>query len=194
MIPHTLPPYYVGGLVWGIYCAYGVLRVISLNGVVAVTEKKQRISASIEAGLKQQLDNKDQINKSNLIETLLREYLAMGENTTVALKVRREELRREKQNKEIQKQTIESEIESIEEKIADLSEKIKERREAGLDGVEEIADRIGHGDGQIKPEYLTADNPIIKDKASQAGVPPERFVEEVEATLDSSDGGVPADD
>lgn len=191
MIPHTLAPYYVGGVVWGIYCAYGVLRVISLSGVVAVSKKKQRISASIEAGLKQQLDNKDQINKSNLIETLLREYLAMGENTTVALKVRREELRREKQNKEIQKQTIESEIESIEEKIADLSEKIKERREAGLDGVEEIAEIVA--DGEMNPEYLTDSNPIIKDKASQAGVPPQRFVEEVESELNSSQGAV-ADD
>lgn len=158
-----------------------------------MSSDKQRISASIDAPLKDQLDNKEQINKSKLIETLLREYLANGESTTVALKVRREELRREKQNKEIQKQAIESEIESTEDKIADLSEKIKERREAGLEGVQDLADRVGYDDGDIKPEYLTADNPIVKDKASKAGVPPERFVEEVEAELDTSQGAV-ADD
>jgi hypothetical protein len=162
--------------------------------VVGVTNDKQRISASIESALKDRLDNMEGLNKSQLIETLLREYLAQGENTTVALKVRREELRREKQNKEIQKQAIESEIESIEAKIADLSEKIKERREAGLKGVEELADRVGYDDGEIKPEYLTADNPIVKEKASEAGVPPERFVDEVEDRLEASNGGAVADD
>jgi len=159
--------------------------------VVGVSNDKQRISASIESALKDQLDNKENLNKSQLIETLLREYLAQGENTTVALKVRREELRREKQNKEIQKQAIDSEIESIEDKIADLSEKIKERREAGLEGVDELADMIASGD--MNPEYLDESNPIVKEKASKAGVPPTRFVEEVEAEIDSSQG-VPADD
>ena len=82
-----------------------------------MARNKPRISATIDETLKEQLDNREKINKSNLIETLLREYLAAGESTTVALKVRKKELQQKKQNKEIEKQTLENEIESIQSQI-----------------------------------------------------------------------------
>jgi chromosome condensin MukBEF ATPase and DNA-binding subunit MukB len=139
--------------------------------------EKKRISASIDENLKEQLDNKDSINKSGLIETLLREYLAHGEGTVVALKVRREELRKEKQNAELRKQTIENEITSYEAQIEELTEKIKERRRDGLRGVDELAQKVK--DGEMSKDYIHDQNPLIREKASEAGVPPRRFAEKV---------------
>lgn len=142
-----------------------------------MARSKPRISATIDETLKEQLDNRESINKSQLIETLLREYLANGESTTVALKVRREELRRKKDNKEIQKQTIENEIESLENQIDELTKKIEERRQEGLEGVDELVEQIESG--ELNPEYVDETNPIIKTKASKAGVPPQRYAKEV---------------
>jgi len=146
-----------------------------------VTSNKSRISATLDQTLKDQLDNKTSINKSQLIETLLREYLAHGESTTVALKVRREELRRQRDNKELQKQTIENEIESLEKQIGELTQKIKERREAGLEGVSEIVEKVK--DDEINADFIDKTNPLIKDKASQVGVPPQRYAQEVLSNL-----------
>jgi len=146
-----------------------------------MTGQKKRISASIESDLKEQLDNKAAINKSQLIETLLREYLANGESTTVALKVRREELRKQKQNKELQKKTLQNEIESLENQIEELTEKIKERRQAGLEGVDEIVEKIEAG--EMTTNFLDETNPVISNKASKAGVPAQRFVKEVHERL-----------
>jgi len=146
-----------------------------------VTSNKSRISATLDQTLKDQLDNKTSINKSQLIETLLREYLAHGESTTVALKVRREELRRQRDNKELQKQTIENEIESLEKQIGELTQKIKERREAGLEGVSEIVEKVK--DDEINADFIDKTNPLIKDQASQAGVPPQRYAQEVLSNL-----------
>jgi len=143
---------------------------------------KERISASIDDNLKEQLDNKDNINKSGLIETLLREYLAHGEGTVVALKVRREELRKEKQNAELRKQTIDNEIGSYESQIEELTKKIEERRRDGLRGVDELAQKVR--DGEMSKEYINDQNPLIKEKASEAGVPPRRFAEKIMEALD----------
>lgn len=147
-----------------------------------MSRNKPRISATIDSELKQQLDNKEAINKSKLIESLLREYLAHGESTTVALKLRREELRRKKDNKELQKKTIENEIDSIENQIDELSEKIKERRREGLRGVDEIVEKIEGG--EMTTNFLDETNPLVQDKASQAGVPPREFVKEVHNRLE----------
>jgi len=146
-----------------------------------MARNKPRISATIEKQLKEQLDSRESINKSSLIETLLKEYLAHGESTTVALKVRREELRKKKQNKELRKKTINNEIESLENQIEELTTKIEERQRQGLEGVSEMVEKIENK--ELNPDYLHPNNPIVKEKASRAGVPPERFVSEVEKRL-----------
>lgn len=149
-----------------------------------MARSKPRISATVEQELKEQLDSRTEINKSQLIETLLREYLCHGESTTVALKVRREKLRTKQQNKKIQKQTIENEIESIQDQIDELTKKIEERRQQGLEGVDEIAEKVKNED--MMREYINPTNPVIKEKASRAGVPPQRFVQEIEDQLEGS--------
>ena len=148
---------------------------------MAVGRSKPRISATIEKELKEQLDQRNEINKSQLIETLLREYLAHGESTTVALKVRREKLRSKKQNKELRKKTIQNEIESLDSQIDELTQKIEERQQQGLEGVSEMVAKVKNE--EMNDDYIHAQNPIIKDKASMAGVPPERFAKEVNKRL-----------
>jgi len=146
-----------------------------------MAREKPRISATIDEDLKEQLDSREEINKSQLIETLLREYLAHGESTTVALKVRREQLRNKKQSKKIRKQTIASEIESIDDQIEEITKKIQERQKQGLEGVSELVEKVKNG--EMNPEFIDSSNPIVREKASKAGVPPERFAKEVQEKL-----------
>lgn len=147
-----------------------------------MTRNKPRISATIEETLKEQLDNKN-INVSQLIESLLKEYLAHGESTTVALKLRRKELQQKKQNKQIQKQRVENEIESLDNQIDELTAKIRERREAGLDGVGDIVEKVQSN--EMSAEYIHENNPIIKENASQAGVPAREYAKAVKDELEA---------
>lgn len=142
---------------------------------------KQRISATIDAALKDRLDAKTELNKSQLIESLLSEYLAQGESTTVALQLLRSDLRRKRDNKQVEKRMVENEIDSLEDQIEEVSQKIRERREAGLEGIEEIVQQVE--DDDLNPEYIDADNPIIQEQASRSGVPPARYAEEVHDRL-----------
>lgn len=142
---------------------------------------KLRISASVESDLKNRLDAKEELNVSKLIESLLREYLAHGESSTVALHLLRDDLRRKIDNKQIEKRMLENEIEALEQQVDEVSQKIKERRKAGLKGVDEIVQQVENG--RMNPEYIDTANPLIKDKASEAGVPTGRFVKEVKARL-----------
>lgn len=144
--------------------------------------EKQRISASVDETLKEQLDAKENINKSALINSLLREYLAHGESTSVALKIRREELRKEKQNAELRKQSIENEIESLENKIEELTDKIQQRRSDALKGIDDIVEKVENE--EMTTNFINENNPLIKQKASEAGVPPREFAQEVMEALD----------
>lgn len=153
--------------------------------MVSVGRKKKRISATVEPELKDRLDALTEINVSKLIESLLKEYLAQGESTTVALHLLRDDLRRKRDNKQLEKRLTENEIQSLDEQIEEVTAKIRERREAGLEGTGDIVAKVKAG--ELSATKLDEKNPIIRDYAGDAGVPPERYADELADRLDGEE-------
>lgn len=154
----------------------GFVEVVRVAG-----RKKKRVTISIDPDLKDRLDAKSELNVSKLGESLYREYLAHGESTTVALHLLRDDLRRKRDNKQIEKRMVENDIQALDDQIAEVTDKIRERREAGLEGIDDIVGMVERG--EMNGDYLHEHNPMIRDRASASGVPPARYVEEVEARL-----------
>jgi polyhydroxyalkanoate synthesis regulator phasin len=142
---------------------------------------KQRISASIDADIKDQLDTENNLNKSAVVNELLRQYLVQGDAAEAGLQRRLKEKEQTKERKELERQRLENEIESLEREIDDIQNQIQQRRQEGLDEILEMAEKIRNN--EFPRENLTADNPAVENYAQKAAMTPERFVRKVEDEL-----------
>lgn len=142
---------------------------------------KKRITATVDESIKARLDNKTEINTSQLVNQLLTKYVAEGETSTVALQLLRSDLQDEIKELETERELLNDRIQSKENDLEKVNAKIKERRSAGYDGIDEIVAKVENG--MMNPAYIDEQNPIIQENASKAGVSPSQYVQEVEARI-----------
>jgi hypothetical protein len=114
------------------------------------------------------------VNASDLINRMLRHYRDGGRLADVALGMRLEELRREREDAEAEISRLESRVSDIRDEERRLERKL-ENKETRLDSA---VDEFLGLDGT---PALDPDNAAVKNYAAKAGVPAEQFVEEVEA-------------
>jgi septal ring factor EnvC (AmiA/AmiB activator) len=131
-------------------------------------------SFSIDEDLDELLSEREDINASAVVNSFLREYVAGGRGKEAALETRvsqldeeiadlEKDLKRKRRERDRLEAQLESERESMHEAVADLVEMIRS--------------------GQFPRENLTCENDAVVLRASEAGIPTERFIEEVEARL-----------
>jgi septal ring factor EnvC (AmiA/AmiB activator) len=131
-------------------------------------------SFSIDDDLDRLLSDREDINASAVVNNFLREYIAGGKGTEAALETR---------------------IQQLDEEIADLETDLTQKRrerdrlESQLEREREslhdaVADLVAMIEADNFPrENLTSENIAVVDRASEAGVPVDRFIDEVEARL-----------
>lgn len=113
------------------------------------------------------LDEHPDDNHSEIVRELLKEYYTVGvfDTEEAAVKVRKRELER-------QREQINAEREAIEEELSRLDELESDDAESD---VEAIASELN-----ITADMATADNPAIQKRAKQNGIDPAVLAEEVE--------------
>lgn len=135
--------------------------------------KKPR-SFSIDEDVNEMLSERDDINASAVVNKFLREYVAGGRGEEAALEIRLNELddeiadlEKELEQKRRERDRIENQLNSrrseLREQLAEVEQKVRE--------------------GAFPRENVDPDNPAIQRWASKAGVPAERFADELQARI-----------
>lgn len=146
-------------------------------GVVVVPKKPR--SFSIDEDVAEILTDRDDVNASAAVNKFLREFLTSGRGAEAALEVRLSQLDEEIAETEKQLERLERERERIEDRLRQNQSELSEQ-------VNEVVNMVENGGFPV--ENLDPDNPAIQNWASDAGVPAERFVDEIEAKV-MTDGG-----
>lgn len=131
-------------------------------------------SFSIEEDIAELLSDREDINASAVVNSYLREYIAGGRGREAALETRVEQLDGEIAD-------LEKSLDRKRRERDRLEEQLSREREALHEAVAAVVKMVESG--AFPRENVTVENEAIMRHASEAGVPAERFVEEVEARL-----------
>jgi len=142
------------------------------EAVVAVP--KQPRSFSIDEDVNELLAERDDINPSAVVNKFLREYVAGGRGEEAALEIRLNELDDEIAELEKELEQKRRERDRIESQLEDRQSELREQ-------LLEVETKVR--EGVFPRENVDSENPAIQNWASDAGVPAERFVDELEARL-----------
>jgi predicted nucleic acid-binding Zn-ribbon protein len=140
---------------------------------------KQPRSFSIDEDVAEILSDRDDVNPSAAVNKFLREYLTSGRGAEAALEVRLSQLDEEIAEKE-------KELERLRRERGRIDDRLRQNKSELTEQVNEIANKINQGDFPVK--NIDPENPAIQNWASEAGVPAERFVDELQAKV-MTDGG-----
>lgn len=135
---------------------------------------KRPRSFSIDEDVNELLSERDDINASAVVNKFLREYVAGGRGEEAALEIRLNELDDEIAD-------LEKELEQKRRERDRISDQLDSRRSELRDQLLEVEQKVTQG--QFPRENVDAENPAIQNWASKAGVPADRFVDELEARL-----------
>lgn len=149
-------------------------------GVVGVSGKRPRISVRVDETTKEQIEQ-DHLNTSSLVRELLKNYVRVGDTVEVSLRRRLKDKEAELENKRLEKTQLENEIDRLEREVDELQEKIKQRQESTPEEVIEFVEKVKAD--SFPREQLDTENPAIQTWANKAGLPPDRFVSEVDSRL-----------
>jgi chromosome segregation ATPase len=135
---------------------------------------KQPRSFSIDQDVADMLAERDDLNASAVVNKFLREYVAGGRGEEAALEIRLNELddeiadlEKELEQKRRERERIESQLDSRRSELREQLTEVEQKVRAG----------------EFPRENVDADNPAIQNWASKAGVPAERFANELQARL-----------
>ena len=143
-------------------------------------------SFSIDEDLDNLLSEREDINASAVVNSLLREYVAGGKGTEAALEARVQQLDEEIAQTEQDLQQLKRERDRVTER---LDERESQLTAVVDEAVSKIAERPGPREQRKKPDgglwrdEVTADNLRVQKWASEAGVPVDRLISELEARL-----------
>lgn len=149
--------------------------------MVGVGEKDATLSVRVDEGIKEQLDTQEHVNTSSVVREMLKAYLLRGDTVEVGLDRRIEHERKKLERLRLQREQITTDIEKAEHEIETLEQLLSERRSSAPEEVIAFAERVESG--RFSHDQLEPSNPAVKNWASKAGLPPERFIGEVEARL-----------
>lgn len=131
-------------------------------------------SFSIDSDLDELLSERDDLNASAVVNNFLREYVAGGRGKEAALETRLSQLEDEIADLEKDLRQKRRERDRIEEQLS-------REREDLYDAVGAFVDMIDAG--EFDPDNLEVGNGAVNTYSARAGVPAERFIEEVETRL-----------
>lgn len=146
---------------------------------------KETRSFSIDDDVDSQLDHRQDLNASAVVNEFLREYLAAGKAPDAALTMRKERLEDQLEDARAEKNRLKSRISRLERELEDVRQQINTRRNQKSQAVLDFAEKVRAG--RFPRENIGPDNAAIKNAAGKAGITPDRFVDQLEAEL--SDGG-----
>jgi septal ring factor EnvC (AmiA/AmiB activator) len=131
-------------------------------------------SFSIDEDLDELLSEREDINASAVVNSFLREYVAGGRGKEAALETRIQQL-----DEEIAE--LEKDLERKRRERDRLEQQLTNERETTQDAVADLVEMVR--DGDFPRENVTPENDAVVLRASEAGIPIDRFIEEVEARL-----------
>jgi len=132
---------------------------------------KQRKSITIEPHLVDEIDRRNELNFSALVNELLENYFYEGDSPhkmKTALQVRLNRIESKLDEKEKRIQQLQKEREEIEE----LIEEKEGQEDPQIEEAVEVLQTIPEG-------QLTKDNPAVQNQAGQVGISPSRLIEKV---------------
>lgn len=114
---------------------------------------RERISATVDPGVKEQLDQQD-VNASGLVNKLLKQYFSTGGDSEKMLELRKEQIKSDIEQHKSSISTLENELETVEARLEMVKEERELTREEYWSAAEEA---VTIRDGQIidGEKYLT---------------------------------------
>jgi len=140
--------------------------------VVGVTKKVT--SFSLDEDIADLLSERDDLNKSAIVNQFLREYLAGGDGEEAALRIRLEQLDEEIAETEKELTQLKRERERIQDRLGEKKSQLNEV-------LDEVVQKVRND--EFPRSNIDSGNLAIQNWAAEAGVPADRFVDELEARL-----------
>lgn len=140
---------------------------------VGPMSEKERISATVDEDVLDQLQARQDMNVSGLVNKLLRQYLMNGGTDETAKRVRINRLRDEADELEEEAGELRAQAQAIEDHIKEHQQQQQQQ----------IAEAVEKLEG-VPPD---PDNPSIKNVAAEVGMEPEEFAVVVEERRESDE-------
>lgn len=139
-----------------------------------VAVPKQPRSFSIDEDVNEMLSERDDINASAVVNKFLREYVAGGRGEEAALEIRLNELDEEISD-------LERELEQKRRERDRIEQQLQSRRSELREQLAEVEQKIRND--EFPRDNVHADNAAIQNWASKAGVPADRFADELQSRI-----------
>jgi len=134
-----------------------------------MSDDKKVKSVNLDQDNAEYLSRQD--NASALVDDLVEQYRTNGDRQTAALKLRREQKRRELEDARLTVERLENDLEEIDAMIDDAE-----------DAEENVLDEAAE---KLQATELTPDNPAVKKWADKADLSINTFIEELTARRDT---------
>lgn len=147
--------------------------------VVGVGKKTRTFS--LDSDLADQLQRRDELNASAVVNKMLREYLNGGESPDVALMERLKRVNEDIDDAEDKRDRLDAKIEELKEKRDGIKQQLGTRDEHQAEQIETVAQMVENS--EIPEDRLEPTATVIQHRAGKAQMCPEQFVSEVESEL-----------
>lgn len=139
---------------------------------------KKRTSLSLDEPIADEVQRRDELNLSGLVNDFLRGYLSYGDKTSAALEARLEALERQREQLQTELDDVESEMEEVQE----LIEAQHETADKHDDVLDDLAEDLAYGDD------LHRENPAVQTWARKLELRPQDLVAEIQQRRNGAHG------
>lgn len=129
-------------------------------------------------------EEKADLNASSVVNSLIREYRAVGKTKEAALEKRLRDIEDELNAKRQEMSRVETDIDRLERKRDDAAERLRDLKRDRHDAVLEVAALIRSGDQPHTREELGPDHGLVTARCEQADLTPQRFLTELDRELE----------
>lgn len=124
------------------------------------------------------------LNASSVVNSLLREYRAVGKTKEAALEKRLRDIEDRLRGKRQEKAHIETEIDRLERQRDDAAERLRQLENARHDAVLEVASLIrSERQKNLTRDDLTPDHDLVVSRCGESDLTPEQFLRELDQEL-----------
>lgn len=139
---------------------------------------KKRTSLSLDEPIADEVQRRDELNLSGLVNDFLRGYLSYGDKTSAALEARLEALERQREQLQTELDDVESEMDEVQE----LIEAQHEAADKHDDVLDDLAEDLAYGDD------LHRENPAVQTWARKLELRPQDLVDEIQQRRNGAHG------
>jgi hypothetical protein len=154
---------------------------------------KRRKTFTLDPDVADQLDEREEVNASGLVNDLLREFIAGGDKEEAALRQRLEQLEREISDHEQEIRYHEQKVEQKEAEREEVRERLDAIEQGDFGDEMQQSFQVIRGIAEDNPGKFHENNPAVTTQASKHGMGADEFIDAFENWYEAEHGQLPTE-